>query len=109
MYGWLDGLVQKKMASFKVHCMSVFCLGRGLKRRVVLPILRTGSTLEQLSYLKIMNLILGKQMRSQLLGNVCHVGFYTVYNVWVCGLRWRRLPAAKDPMSCTRVNVPDAG
>jgi hypothetical protein len=44
-------------------------LGKGSKKESSASYVKNGkNTLEQLSYLKIMNLIFGKQKRSQLLG-----------------------------------------
>ncbi len=42
-------------------------------------------------------------------GNVCCIGFYRISFVWVCVVAVAQMPATKDPTSCTRVNVQDAG
>jgi hypothetical protein len=50
-------------------------------------------------------------MKNQLtgLGNCVCMGFYAISYVWVCAVAVAKMLAAKDPTSCTRINVLDAG
>jgi hypothetical protein len=50
-------------------------------------------------------------MKNQLtgLGKCVCVGFYAISYVWVCEVVVAKMPAARDPTSCTRVKVQDAG
>ncbi len=106
-YSQLDGLVQKKMASQKMQGFEfkvswVFCWWEILKKIVVLPMQRMGSTLQRLSWLKIMSLVImfemicnGPQpMREE---HVYNVDLYTISCTLIMLLRW--------PMYCTRVYI----
>jgi hypothetical protein len=50
-------------------------------------------------------------MKNQLMGHgkcVC-IGFYGISYVWVCAVAVAKILATKDPASCTRFKIQDAG
>jgi hypothetical protein len=85
-------------------------LGRGSKKESDASYVKNGKHAKTTFLFEIYELIFRqtKEVSTDSSGTVCHIGFYAVSYVWVHPLRWHRLPALKDPTSCTRVNIQDA-